>query len=151
MIEAFIEKADPAQIDAEGRPIVAHHIVPPLLEPSSVLGDYHRSHPGARDAEVLSLMSTFISKLRGQVGALIPRLVEGVFEQTLGMIQTNFTDYPEIRRELFRLIAQITKYCFEQIFEISAQHQRAVVECIMWTIKHHEHAVSELVRVISVF
>jgi exportin-1 len=146
LIEAFIEKSDPAQMDEEGHPIVAHHLIPPLLEPSSVLGDYHRSHPGARDAEVLSLMSTFISKLRGQVGPLIPRVVEGVFEQTLGMIQQNFTDYPEIRRELFRLIAQITKHCFEQIFEIAAHHQRAVVECIMWAIKHHERSVSEMVR-----
>ena len=41
--------------------MVNEHIVPHLLD--AVLVDYSQNHPDARDAEVLNVMTTIISKL----------------------------------------------------------------------------------------
>lgn len=54
LIETYVEKAEDLQA-------VRAQMVPPLLD--SVLVDYNRNVPGARDAEVLKAMSTIITKL----------------------------------------------------------------------------------------
>lgn len=54
LIETYVDKAEDLQA-------VRAQMVPPLLD--SVLVDYNRNVPGARDAEVLKAMSTIITKL----------------------------------------------------------------------------------------
>jgi exportin-1 len=54
LIETYVDKA-------EDLPAVRAQMVPPLLD--SVLVDYNRNVPGARDAEVLKAMSVIITKL----------------------------------------------------------------------------------------
>lgn len=62
LIETYVDKAEDLQA-------VRGQMVPQLLD--SVLIDYNRNVPGARDAEVLKAMSTIISKLT--VSAPCPR------------------------------------------------------------------------------
>lgn len=54
LIETYVEKADDLEM-------VRTNIVPALLD--AVLVDYNRNVPNARDAEVLKVMSTIITKL----------------------------------------------------------------------------------------
>jgi exportin-1 len=54
LIEVYVEKAEDLQA-------VRAQMVPPLLD--SVLVDYNRNVPGARDAEVLKAMSAIVTKL----------------------------------------------------------------------------------------
>lgn len=54
LIETYVDKAEDLQS-------VRAQMVPPLLD--SVLVDYNRNVPGAREAEVLRAMSTIITKL----------------------------------------------------------------------------------------
>ena len=54
LVETFIEKAEDFQA-------VRAQMVPQLLD--TVLGDYNRNVPGARDAEVLKAMTVIITKL----------------------------------------------------------------------------------------
>lgn len=54
LIDIYVLKAD----DLEA---VNTNLVPPLLE--AVLSDYNRNVPDARDAEVLNVMTTIITKL----------------------------------------------------------------------------------------
>lgn len=54
LIETYVEKADDLEM-------VRTNIIPALLE--AVLLDYNRNVPNARDAEVLKVMSTIITKL----------------------------------------------------------------------------------------
>ena len=54
LIDIYVLKAD----DLEA---VNANVVPPLLE--AVLSDYNRNVPDARDAEVLNVMTTIITKL----------------------------------------------------------------------------------------
>lgn len=54
LIQIYVEKADDLEM-------VNTNIVPPLLD--AVLVDYNRNVPDARDAEVLDVMTTIITKL----------------------------------------------------------------------------------------
>lgn len=54
LIESYVDKAEDLQA-------VRQQMVPQLLD--SVLVDYNRNVPGARDAEVLKTMSTIITRL----------------------------------------------------------------------------------------
>lgn len=76
--------------------------VPPLLE--AVLGDYKTNIPDARDPEVLSLMVVLTNKMKNIITPEVPKILEAVFECTLGMITKNFEDYPEHRINFFRYV-----------------------------------------------
>ena len=54
LIDNYVQKADDHEM-------VNTNIVPPLLD--AVLVDYNRNVPDARDAEVLNVMTTIITKL----------------------------------------------------------------------------------------
>ena len=54
LIDTYVQKADDLEM-------VNTNIVPPLLD--AVLVDYSRNVPDARDAEVLNVMTTIITKL----------------------------------------------------------------------------------------
>ena len=54
LIDIYVQKADDLEM-------VNTNIVPPLLD--AVLVDYNRNNADARDAEVLNVMTTIITKL----------------------------------------------------------------------------------------
>lgn len=54
LIDSYVQRADDHEM-------VNTNIVPPLLD--AVLVDYNRNVPDARDAEVLNVMTTIITKL----------------------------------------------------------------------------------------
>jgi exportin-1 len=64
LVETFVDKAEDLQA-------VRTQMVPQLLD--SVLVDYNRNVPGARDAEVLKCMTAMITKL-----SVSPRLAGSV-------------------------------------------------------------------------
>ena len=127
---------------AEDLESVAQHFVPHLLEP--VLGDYIASSPAARDAEVLALMADIISRLGRYISNDAPRILEAVFEPTLGMITANFSDFPEHRTAFFKLLEAINTHCFETFFRVSAANQVRVVQSIVWAFKHEARDIGEL-------
>jgi exportin-1 len=54
-IEAYVSKAEDLQL-------VAQNLIPPLLE--AVLGDYMKNVEAARDAEVLSVFASIVTRLK---------------------------------------------------------------------------------------
>ena len=122
---------------ADDLELVNANIVPPLLE--AVLVDYNRNLPDARDAEVLNVMTTIITKLhvrwtphrsKYSVRTLLRTvkvptdiiqnlmedkiliIMENVFECTLDMISKDFSEYPQHRVEFFKLLKAINVCCF---------------------------------------
>jgi len=134
LLETFIEKTEDPQT-------VCVQFIPPLLE--AVLGDYKTNIPDARDPEVLSLMVVLTNKMKSIITPDIPRILEAVFECTLGMITKNFEDYPEHRINFFRFIRAVNSYCFAAFFSISPDHFKLVIDCIVWAFKHTERTISE--------
>ena len=123
LIETFVEKAEDLQA-------VRVQMVPQLLD--TVLVDYNRNVPGARDAEVLRAMSAIISKLsviyiippddlpleyadfdiKSLMEDQVPVIMENIFECTLEMINKDFSEFPEHRVEFFNLLRAINLHCF---------------------------------------
>jgi exportin-1 len=120
---------------------IALHFIPPFLQP--VLEDYARSHASVRQADVLSVMTEIVNKLKGEVGEDAPRILEAVFQPTLEMITANFEDYPEHRINFFRLLEAINTHCFPALFRIKPEQQGLVVEAIVWAFKHTARDIGE--------
>ncbi len=99
LVATYVGRADDAKF-------VAAHFIPPLLEPvlgkhrsygvccrvatAFIAGDYQNSSPATRDAEVLTLMTEIISRLKADIQSETPRILTSVFECTLAMITANF-------------------------------------------------------------
>lgn len=124
LIETYVDKAEDLQA-------VGNQMVPPLLE--SVLVDYNRNVPGARDAEVLKAMSTIITRLgvscshhltwslvvtrlQALMEEQVPIIMQNVFECTLEMINKDFSEFPEHRVEFFNLLRAINLHCFPGMY-----------------------------------
>ncbi len=123
LIDTYVEKADDIWM-------VEQKFLPALLD--AVLIDYNRNVPDARDAEVLNVMSTIITKLhvsdvlswrrlgieidwfilQSLMEDKVPTIMENVFESTLEMINKDFAEYPEHRVAFFTLLRAINTNCF---------------------------------------
>jgi len=134
LLETFVETAN-----LPNR--VAQDMVPKMMDP--ILGDYQRNVPDARDAEVLSLFSTIISKFGVAMQSEVPRIFESIFECTLNMITKNFEDYPEHRVKFFALLQSITKNCYAVLFSMSSEQLNLVMDSVIWAIRHTMRNVAE--------
>jgi exportin-1 len=132
LIDIFVQKADDLEM-------VNNNIVPPLLD--AVLVDYNRNVPDARDAEVLNVMSTIISKLQGLMQDKIPIIMENVFECTLEMINKDFSEYPEHRVEFFKLLRAINLSCFPALLKLDNRQFKFVIDACLWASKHDNREV----------
>ncbi|OQR83115.1 CRM1 C terminal Exportin 1-like protein [Achlya hypogyna] len=138
LFEAFIEHSS---ADEAGRKTLAHHFLPSLLD--VVLSDYKTTVPSAKEAEVLTLLAMIMNKLKATIAPSAPSMLEAVFECTLQMITRNFEDFPEHRVNFFKLLKAVNDYCFEALFTIPPEHQKLVVDSIVWAFKHTERNVAE--------
>jgi len=132
LIEVFVDKA-------EDLPAVRAQMVPQLLD--SVLVDYNRNVPGARDAEVLKAMAAIITKLSGLMEDQVPTIMENVFECTLDMISQDFLEFPEHRVEFFNLLRAINLHCFPALLKLDNRQFKLVVKSILWASKHDNRDV----------
>jgi exportin-1 len=135
---AFIQKSGPPEADPQA---VAQGFIPPVLDP--ILGDYQRNIPNARDPEVLVLFTTVVEKLKSHVLSEVPKIMAAVFECTLQMITVNFEDFPEHRIRFFEFIRAINTHCFQALFNIPSEHQKLVVDSVVWAMKHTERNISD--------
>ncbi|CCD50535.1 similar to exportin-1 [Botrytis cinerea T4] len=132
LIETFVEKSDDLEM-------VRTNIVPNLLE--AVLIDYNRNVPGARDAEVLKVMSVIITKLSGLMEDQVPNIMSNVFECTLEMINKDFSEFPEHRVEFFSLLRAINLHCFPALLKLDNRQFKFVIDSCMWASKHDNREV----------
>jgi len=138
LLIVFIEKSGPPEADPQA---VAQGFIPPVLDP--ILGDYQRNIPNARDPEVLSLFTTVVEKLKSHILNDVPRIMDAVFECTLQMITANFEDYPEHRIRFFEFVRAVNTNCFQALFNIHPEHQKLVIDSVVWAMKHTERNISD--------
>ncbi|KAH6620976.1 CRM1 C terminal-domain-containing protein [Chaetomium sp. MPI-SDFR-AT-0129] len=132
LVETFIDKAEDLQA-------VRTQVVPQLLD--SVLVDYSRNVPGARDAEVLKAMTAMITKLSGLMEDQVPVIMENVFECTLDMINKDFSEFPEHRVEFFNLLRAINLQCFPALLKLDNRQFKFVIDSCLWASKHDNRDV----------
>ncbi|KAK4687365.1 exportin-1, partial [Tremellales sp. Uapishka_1] len=127
LVETYVKKAE----DSDG---VNKNLIPGLLD--AVLGDYNQNVPPARDAEVLNVMATIVSKLGALLIPQIAPILDAVFEPTLGMINQDFAEYPEHRQGFFKLLRAINVTCFPALLELPPPQFKLVMDSVVWAIKH---------------
>ncbi|KAI8801524.1 CRM1 C terminal-domain-containing protein [Cladochytrium replicatum] len=135
LVETYVNSADEL-------PTVAGTLVPPLLE--TVLSDYKRNIPLARDAEVLNAMAAIVTRLMDLVLDKVPIILEGVFECTLDMITKDFTEFPEIRPAFYRLLHAIQKYCFPSLLLLQPPQFKLYLDSVVWGFKHTVRDISDM-------
>ncbi|KAL2265394.1 hypothetical protein VTJ83DRAFT_6494 [Remersonia thermophila] len=132
LVEIFVEKSEDPQA-------IRTDMVPQLLD--SVLVDYNRNVPGARDAEVLKAMTAIITKLQGHMEDQVPVIMENVFECTLDMINKDFSEFPEHRVEFFNLLRAINLHCFPALLKMDNRQFKFVIDSCLWASKHDNRDV----------
>ncbi|KZO95767.1 hypothetical protein CALVIDRAFT_555521 [Calocera viscosa TUFC12733] len=135
LIDTFIRKAE--DLDQVNR-----LLVPQLFE--AVLSDYREVLPAARDAEVINVVHTAVSRLGGMVIDCIPAIIESIFEPTLAMISGNETEFPEQRLAVFRLLRAIDAYSFEGLLKLQPGSLYNVLNSIGFAFKHMQRDVAEV-------
>ena len=71
----------------------------------------------------------------------VPVIMENVFECTLGMINKDFSEYPEHRVEFFKLLKAINLYCFPALIKLDGRQFKFVIDSCMWASKHDNREV----------
>ncbi len=132
LVEAYISKAN--NLDD-----VVQNLAQPLL--SAVLDDYSSNVPDARDAEVLNCMTTLISRVGSIIPDAVSIILNNVFEQTLSMIDKDFTEYPEHRVEFYRLLREINSKSFNALVKLPPAGFELFINAILWAFKHNNRDV----------
>ncbi|KAG0314997.1 Karyopherin transporter [Dissophora globulifera] len=127
LIETYVDRADDLVE-------VTQNVIPGVLE--AVLGDYQRNVEAAREPEVLSVMSTIVTKLGPLLNDKIPIILESVFDVTLNMINKDFAEYPDHRVGFFKLLRAISHYCFEALLKLPAVQLKLIMDSVVWAFKH---------------
>ncbi|PPR03954.1 hypothetical protein CVT26_001159 [Gymnopilus dilepis] len=135
LMETYIKKAE----DLEA---VNVNFMPPLLD--AILGDYSRNVPAARDAEVLNVMATIVSRLGPLLTPQVLPILEAVFEPTLNMINQDFSEYPEHRVGFFKLLRAINLNCFPALLTLPPQNFKLFMDSIIWAIKHTMRDIADI-------
>ncbi|RXK42319.1 exportin-1 [Tremella mesenterica] len=127
LVETYVKKAE----DIDG---VNVNLIPGLLD--AILGDYNRNVAAARDAEVLNVMATIVSKLGPLLQPQIAPILDSVFEPTLDMINKDFAEFPEHRVGFFKLLRAINLTCFPALLELPPQQFKLIIDSVVWAFKH---------------
>ena len=122
--------------------MVVENFIPPLLD--AVLLDYQKNIPEAREAEVLSTMATIVNKLEKSITNQVPQILEAVFECTLLMINRDFAEFPEHRKNFFMLLQAVNQHCFKALLQLPGPQFKLILDSIIWAFKHTMRDVAEL-------
>jgi exportin-1 len=122
--------------------MVVENFIPPLLD--AVLLDYQKNVPEARESEVLSAMATIINKLEHSITKEVPKIFDAVFECTLVMINRDFEEYPEHRKNFFMLLQAVNTHCFPALLQLQPAQFKLVLDSIIWSFKHTMRDVAEI-------
>ena len=122
--------------------MVVENFIPPLLD--AVLLDYQKNVPEAREPEVLSTMATIVNKLEKSITKEVPKIFYAVFECTLTMINRDFEEYPEHRKNFFILLQAVNQHCFPALLQIEGAQFKLILDSIIWAFKHTMRDVAEI-------
>ncbi len=122
--------------------MVVENFIPPLLD--AVLLDYQKNIPEAREAEVLSTMATIVNKLEHHITKQVPQIFDAVFECTLLMINKDFAEYPEHRKNFFMLLQAVNQHCFPALLQIQGPQFKLILDSIIWAFKHTIRDVADI-------
>ncbi|CAO3680969.1 unnamed protein product [Rhizopus microsporus] len=109
-----------------------------------IAADYVQSSD-QREPLVLSLLANIFEKIDNPVATVWPAIlnqtIDILFSHTLSMLIQNFSDFPEIRAQFYRLLEVIVKRYIQDIFR-TPELLDSVINCIIWGTKHIQIEIS---------
>ncbi|KAF7294937.1 Importin N-terminal domain-containing protein [Mycena indigotica] len=135
LMETYIQAAS----DLEN---VNTNFIPLLLD--AILGDYNSNIPVAREAEVLHLMAVIVKRMASLLTLQIPATLDAVFQPTLDMINRDFTEFPEHRTGLYKLLREVNLRCFPALLGLQPAQFKLFMDSIMWAIKHTVRDIADM-------
>jgi exportin-1 len=135
LLAAYVERCT-------DRGLLRASFLPPLLD--AVLTEFGTAVPASRDAWVLTLMTTIIDKLGEEAQGDVNGILGRVFEPTLTMITDDFTNYPAIRLEFYKLLRSIENNCFAALIGMPPDSLKLIVDALVYGMRHTERAISEM-------
>ena len=135
LISSWISKSTDSEM-------VVENFIPPLLD--AVLLDYQKNVPEARESEVLAAMAAIVNKLEHSITKDVPKIFDAVFECTLVMINRDFEEYPEHRKNFFILLQAVNQHCFPALLQLQQAQFKLVLDSIIWSFKHTMRDVAEI-------
>ena len=129
----------------EGEPMETAFFIENVIQPlfTTVLVDYERNVPQAREPKVLSLLAITIVSLKKGASPQVPSILDAVFTCTLDMISKDMEAYPEHRTNFFQLLKAINSHCFDVLIELPDTVLGLIIQAIVWAIKHTMRNVAE--------
>jgi len=85
---------------------------------------------------VLNVMGTVTNRLGALLMPQVPAILDAVFEPTLNMINSDFTEYPEHRAGFYKMLRAIDVHCFPALLTIPPAQFKLFMDSIIWAIKH---------------
>lgn len=114
----------------------------PLLAP--LIDQYRHSHIENRDADTLVVFTEFMNKLGNIQYDYISSIWNYLCIFTLGMIQQDYSSYPDHRLNFFNLVKALISNAFEAIFKIQdSAFNKDVLNAIIWAFRHNQPNISE--------
>ena len=101
----------------------------------AILSDYQANLAAARDAEVLNVLTTIVTRLGSLLLPRIADVLRAVFECTLEMISKDFTEYPEHRVGFYKLLRAINLNCFTALLRLEPAQFKLLIDSLLWGIK----------------
>lgn len=107
-----------------------------------VTEDYQKSSPLAREAELLTLISTFVNHLDQFFLRHLPRVLDAVFQSTLEMIDKDLEEFPDHRTNFFILLQSVNAHCFQVLLSLAPDKFKLILDSVIWAVKHTMRQVS---------
>lgn len=89
-------------------------------------------------------MATIVNKLETHISNQVPQIFDSVFECTLSMINRDFAEFPEHRKNFFMLLQAVNQHCFKALLKIQPPQFKLVLDSIIWAFKHTMRDVAEI-------
>ena len=74
----------------------------------------------------------------------MPQILGAVFECTLQMINRDFAEFPEHRKNFFTLLQAVNQHCFKALLAVQPEQFKLVLDAIIWAFKHTMRDVAEI-------
>jgi len=120
---------------------VACNFVQPLM---TVLEDYANNSDETKESDVLLMYATITERINQNLKDFMPRILELIFNSTLGMITSDFNSFPDIRMNFFKFLKAVINNAFNVLFSIPAQQFKTMIDCVIWAIKHELPAIYDI-------
>lgn len=101
----------------------------------ATLDDYCQSAIPTREAEVINMTCSIITKLGNNIQNYLTPILATIFEPTMQMISTTQSEFPDHRTYFFKFLSAINQYAFKSMLALKPEQFKLLLDAIIWGMK----------------